>query len=116
MAKGLIERIGLQSGPISGNGDGSSLSIPSENLLDFLGTVVVSALGAGTTLTLKIQHSPDGGTSWIDLAAFSAITGTGAFKIAVSDPVLPKVRATWSFSGGTTTATIDCALWAGVTK
>lgn len=82
----------------------------------FVGYVAVTALGAGTTLTPKIQHSPDG-TNWFDLVSFTALVATGSelkyennFTVANS-PVLSQVRGVCTFAGGTTTGTVRLDLW-----
>lgn len=100
------------SGSISG-ASGTTPVISLEALsTDFIPTLQVSALGAGTAIAATLQHSPDG-TYWDDVAALET-TGGGASLNAVgimlkqivnTTPVYGQVRFSWTLTGGTTTAT-----------
>lgn len=83
---------------------------------NFAAFVKASAVGAGTSLALKIQHSPDGGTTWFDLVSFTALTAAGSevkyhsqFATANCE-VFATLRASGTFTGGTTTATLQVEL------
>lgn len=112
MAGSLVDKVSLSTGAISGNTNKEEASVSSRTR-DVTGFIHVTALGAGTTLTAKIQHSKDG-VLWFDLVSFSAISATGGQLVAATVACLPKARATFSFSGGTTTCTAEVELWYGV--
>lgn len=103
-----VNKLSLSSGAISGNTNGTAYSL--EGLqVDYAGLLKLSAIGAGTTLTAKIQTSPDNST-WIDWITFTATTsGSAAETIRATTFGMTYVRATFSFAGGTTTctATVD---------
>jgi len=111
-----VAKIKLMDGQaLSGDTTGSALSLGprSDNFIAFLN---VSAIGAGTSLVVTVQHSPNNST-WFTLVAFTAATATGSeskdqaqFATAFQN-VYPNVRAFADFTGGTTTATVDCHLY-----
>ncbi len=105
----------LNAQAFTGNGSGSAFSLNGKTD-QFIGFLNVTAIGAGTSLVVTIEHSPDA-SNWFALGAFAARTTTGAnhlpqqsFTIANSH-VFPNVRATLAFTGGTTTATVTCELY-----
>ena len=56
-------------------------------------------LGGYTSWTVKLVHSADG-TTWADLATFTAVTaGPSAQRVAVSGTVNRYVAATWTLNG-----------------
>jgi hypothetical protein len=83
----------------SGEGDAIEVGARGTLLLD----LTVSALGAGTTLTVTVKTSAEG-TTWRTIAAFTAATdaGTERKSFAGCDRY---ARADWALSNGTTTAT-----------
>lgn len=96
---------------LTGNTDGTERFRPEEKQVDFLALIRCSALGGGTTATIKLQDSADGST-WFDWISFTALTGTGNELKAATRPPMSYVKPTASFSGGTTTATISIdVLW-----
>jgi hypothetical protein len=101
-----------QSGAISG-GSGTSAVLSLEQFVtDLIPTVQVSALGAGTTLAVTFQHSPEG-TYWKDVVALQNVSGGTTLavagillkELANTSPVYGNVRFSWTLTGGTTTAT-----------
>jgi hypothetical protein len=83
----------------SGNGTTVEVGAKGTLLLD----LTVSALGAGTTLTVTVYTSKDG-TTWRSLGAFTDATATGTER--KSFPGCDRyARACWALAGGTTTAT-----------
>ncbi len=83
----------------------------------FVAFIKNSALGSGTTLNCKIQHSPNN-SDWFDLVAFTAITSSGTAEIkdqasfgVANQNVLPWVRTVSTLAAGTTTATITVELY-----
>jgi len=83
----------------SGNGDTVEVGAKAALLLD----LDVTALGAGTTLTVTVYTSKDG-TTWRSLGAFTGATGTGTERLSFAG-CDRYARANWALSGGTTTAT-----------
>ena len=59
----------------------------------------------GSTLDVKLQDSPDGGTTWFDWIAFTQLSATGSEVKAATRPPLGLVRSvrTLSAGGGTFT-------------
>lgn len=79
----------------------------------FLGWLDISACDAGTTVTAKIQHSPDG-VNWVDLVAF-AVPAAGVLakeaKAPTADIVFPNIRSSVVIAGGLVTATAKVELY-----
>lgn len=106
----------LDAQAFTGNGTGNAVSLDgkTDNFIAFLNP---SALGAGTSLVVTLQHSPNG-TNWFTLVAFTAVTVAGTveskdqaqFATAFQN-VYPNVRASLAFTGGTTTATVTLELY-----
>jgi hypothetical protein len=83
------------------SGDGTTVEVGTKGTL--LLDLTVSALGAGTTLTVTVYTSKDA-TTWRSLGAFTAANATGAER--KSFPGCDRyARANWALAGGTTTAT-----------
>jgi hypothetical protein len=77
----------------------------------FIGYLSVTAINAATTITAKIQHSPDK-TNWYDLVTFAALVGVvGNERVFVSTAVFPNVRGVATLAGGPPTATAKIELW-----
>lgn len=116
----LSEKVVILSGAISGDGNSAQVSLPNAGAGEsYYLSAVASAVGAGTSLVVKLQHSPDGGTTWFDVAsgALTAVTpGSPAQGLAIQSGLLPVVRVNYDFTGGTTTATLDVAINCGVSK
>lgn len=107
-----------QTGEISG-GSGTSAVLSLEQLTtDFIPTVQVTALGAGTTLAVIFQHSPDG-TYWDDVATLQTPAGassTSAVGILFSQlpntaPLYGLVRFSWTLTAGAQTATATFSVY-----
>jgi hypothetical protein len=65
----------------------------------------VTAIAGTPSLVVKVQHSSDGST-WVDLATFSTVTTANvAQRVTVSGTVNRYLRALWTISGGTPSAT-----------
>lgn len=101
-----------QSGAISG-ASGTTAALSLEALTtDFIPTVQVSALGAGTALAVVFQHSPDG-TTWDDVATLQTPAGAGSLattgilfsQLANTTPIYGNVRFSWTLTAGIQTAT-----------
>lgn len=104
-----VNKLTLSSGAVSGDTNGSSYTL--EGLqVDYAGLLNVSALGAGTSLVVKIQTSPDNST-WIDWITFAAKVATGAEVIRATTFGMTYVRAIFDFTGGTTTCTASVDLY-----
>lgn len=114
----LSEKTILFNGSISGNGQTAALAIPSCGAAqNYFLSAIASAVGAGTSLAIKLQHSPDGGTTWFDVDSLTAVTPVATSQgKAINTGLLPKVRVDYAFTGGTTTATLVIALNSGVAK
>lgn len=102
-----VSKIDLSLGAISG-GSGSSGTIVLEALtVDHVLFLDITALGAGTTLTVNVMSSPDG----VNFAQVATVakTATGKSVLAVPTP-LSHVKLDWTLASGTTTATVSASL------
>lgn len=71
-----------------------------------VGFLKATSVNAATTVTAKIQHSPNG-TDWFDLVTFTNIVGTaGSEVVNITAGVLPNIRGTVTLAGATKAATI----------
>jgi hypothetical protein len=71
-----------------------------------IGVIRTANQNAATTVTGKIQHSPDG-SNWSDLTSFTAINATSGFEVkTITGPVLERVRAIATVAGTTKLADI----------
>lgn len=91
----------------------------------FIGVIVSAVSGTTPAVVAKVQWSPDGGTTWVDLDATNAVTGSltgvgqGIIKVYPNLPVvaagaanspLPTVwRLFYTISG--TTPSVTLASW-----
>ena len=104
-----VNKLQLSSGAISGDTYGTAYSL--EGLqVDFVGLLKITALGAGTSLVVKIQVSPDNAT-WTDWISFTAATATGSEVIRATTFGMTYARAFFDFTGGTTTCTATVDLY-----
>jgi hypothetical protein len=88
------------------SGTGTQLDNSASSANGVVGYLQVTAV-SGTTpsITAKVQHSTDGST-WADLVTFTAVTASNnAQRIAVSGTVNRYLRALWTISGTTPSAT-----------
>ena len=107
-----VGKIIVYSGSVSGASGATSPMSLDALTTDFIPTVQVSALGAGTALAATLQHSPDG-VYWDDVVALENVSGGASLsaagillkQISNTNPVYGNVRFTWTLTGGTTTAT-----------
>lgn len=78
---------------------------------DFVAALTATETVNGSTLDVKLQDSPDGGTTWFDWITFTQLSATGSEAKAASRPPLGLVRSvrTLSAGGGTFTG----RLWLG---
>jgi hypothetical protein len=79
-----------------------------------IGHINVSACNAATTVTGKVQHSPDG-TNWYDYITFTDIVGAAGVQAqgpATNDQAcFQNVRSTVTLAGATKSATVTVDLW-----
>lgn len=82
-----------------------------------VGQLHVLAIDGGTSpsVTVKIQHSPDG-TTWTDLVTFSSRTAVGAQRVTLpsTTTINPFVQSTWTTTGTPTDVQVLCAYARGV--
>ena len=103
-----VQKITLFSGSVSSNSSGSAVSL--EGLQDdFVGFLDITAIGAGTTATVKIERSPNG-SDWFDWINFSAANSVGKQLKDATAPGLSYARMTISFMGPPTVATMSVTL------
>lgn len=75
---------------------------------DSEGYLIATAIGAGATLTVTIQDSPNG-SDWTELIAFTALTDEDSEAKTVAGSVERFVRVLWTLAGGAATATFFVA-------
>jgi len=93
--------------------DGERLSLPTRARTP-IGYLVVKNANGATTVTAKIQHSPDGVLGWTDLISFTATSAGAAaneVKVPTAGSLLPYVRAQVVLGGATKLADVLVALY-----
>lgn len=93
--------------------DGEKVSLPTR-ARNPIGYLVVANANGATTVTAKIQHSPDGVVGWTDLIAFTATSAGAAaneVKLPSSVLMLPYVRAQIVLGGATKLADVSIDLY-----
>lgn len=82
-----------------------------------VGQLHVWAIDGGTTpsVTIKIQHSPDG-TTWTDLVTFAAKTAPGSQRITIpsTTTINAQVQAIWTVTGSPTAVQVLCGFARGI--
>jgi len=87
----------------SKNGESFNLPGRSDGHVAFLDATLVNG---ATTVTAKVQHSPDG-VNWFDLVSFGALAGVDGNEVVnIAVGVLPQLRANVVLAGGTQIATV----------
>lgn len=110
-----VEKNIIFKGNFTGNDASEKTSVQWPGVVPpFAAFLKVSALGAGTALVMKIQHSPDNGVTWLDLVTFASKNAIGTEMISVAGGFFPTLRVLPTFTGGTTTATVEISLHGGV--
>lgn len=75
-----------------------------------IATLIATGVNGATTVTAKIEHSPDG-SNWFDLANFAGLAGVdGTELINVTNGVLPNVRANVTLAGAAQAATVKVSI------
>jgi hypothetical protein len=103
-----VQKIDLYSASVTANASGSAVSLDSLQT-DFVAYLNVSALGAGTTATVKVERSPNG-SDWFDWITFTGAAAVGKQIKDATAPGLSYARASVTFVGGATTATLAVTL------
>lgn len=71
---------------------------------------VTAASGTSPSLTVEIDSSVDGGTTWVKLQTFAAVTAVGVAQISLGAPSAAfgnLIRASWTVSGTTPSFTFS---------
>lgn len=97
----------LWDGVVTVDGETGEAEFPSvaEALLAHLS--VTASSGTAETLDVKLQHSPDGVSGWVDITNgdFAQATGATEETITVTGPTWPSVRAVLNIGGTPTNET-----------
>lgn len=88
-------------------GDVKSLE---QNTRNFIGFIKTANLGAGTTVTGFIQHSPNQ-TDWFDLMSFTGLTTDDSELQFPTTSVLPFIRGTATIAGGADVSDVLIEIW-----
>jgi hypothetical protein len=101
--------LSLMSEALTASKDSAKQTL-SQNHKAFIGWIHVSANDGATTVSAKLQHSPDG-TNWIDLVSFTNIVNTTGFEAKqITSNVFINVRAVVTLAG-TPSATVKVQFW-----
>ena len=75
---------------------------------------VTAIAGGSATVTIKLQHSPDGGVTWLDSGmATSALSATDSgIKVDITVDLYPTIKLVATLSN-TTTPTATYSAWVG---
>lgn len=85
---------------VSASGDGATISWPTTSPRGVAHLHVLEN-GRDGPLDVVVQHTPDGGTTWVDIATFTQVTAgsLSAQRVAVEETVEADVRAKWTVGG-----------------
>ena len=97
----------LFSGSVTESGNTQSTPIITRWIKEGIFFVSVTALGAGTTLTITLQTYNSLGSTWHKLGVFDGITSTGTDEGFIQYGIGDKVAISYVLAGGTTTATFS---------
>lgn len=90
---------------VTAGGNGTQVDNTTSTTTGAVGYLQVTGISGTPTLVAKVQHSTDGST-WVDLITFTSVTTANtAERIAVSGTVNRYLRALWTISGGSPSAT-----------
>ena len=82
----------------------------------FIAWVNVTVCDAATTVSAKLQHSPDK-LIWVDVVSFTNIVGTTGSEAKHEasftgvGALFPNIRAVTTLAGATKAATVEVSLW-----
>lgn len=106
MAQDLV----LVSAARTTSGDSANLTYPKDR--DIRIDINVSARsGTSPTLDIVVQHSPDGGTTWITLATFTQITASGTASQHVRAPHSGLLRVDYTIGGTSPSFTFTATVY-----
>lgn len=88
---------------LTGNANGDSLELGDRGVARL--SLTVSAIGAGTTLTVYIETSADD-TNWRAVSNYSGVNSAPSSSRLSFSGLDRFIRARYAFVGGTTTATV----------
>lgn len=100
----------LPSAARTASGNSNNITVPADANLR-VDINVTAASGTSPTLDGKLQHSPDGGTTWIDLVAITQKTTTGTESKTASAPTSGLVRFNYTIGGTTPSFTFSVSLY-----
>jgi hypothetical protein len=83
--------------PITAN---STVLTSTNNLQRGMGYLITCAARTVGTVTVTLQQSFDGGTTWKDTSETASVTGNGTFEIKINRPVTSPLRLRFVPAGG----------------
>ena len=93
--------------------NGAAHSIANASRLSAFWVNVTAIAGGSAGVTVKLQHSPDGGNTWLDTGlTTSALSATGVVKVVITLDLFQLVRCVATLSN-TTTPTATYSAWLG---
>jgi len=90
---------------VTGDGNTTATPITTQRLKEGIFYLDVTAIGAGTTLTVDLRTYDSIADNWHMLARWTSRTTTGQDAGYIQFGLGEKVAVYYAFSGGTTTAT-----------
>ena len=97
----------LFSGSVTGNGNTQSTPIITRWVKEGIFFVDITALGSSTTLTITLKTYNTLADKWHKMAVWDGFASTGTDEVFIGYGLGDKMSITYSFSGGTTTATFS---------
>lgn len=95
----LINNIAAKVGGGTINHDKKALGL---HQIDYQAWVKLTEYAGAGDIDVKIQHSPDNGTTWIDLVSFTALSANGNEVKNITSKVFPLVRGVVTSAAGIT--------------
>jgi hypothetical protein len=97
----------LPSAVRSSTGSSPTIVLPAD--ADLRADLVVSASSAPTTLDAVVEHSNDGGATWVPLGSFTQVgaVATATRTLSISRPTSGLLRASWTAVGTSYTFSIS---------
>lgn len=63
--------------------------------------IVSAASGTTPTLDVVVEDTLDGGTTWVQVAAFTQSTAAGSKRLDITSPFADRLRVRWTIAGTT---------------
>lgn len=113
MASNQKQNLITQTAVSAASTTSASFNIPARSR-KFAGILTAANVNAATTVSCKIQHSPDK-VNWYDYITFTDIVGAAGVGLgspaSYDPPVLPYLQAVITLSGATKLSDVTVDIW-----